>query len=288
MSYNPKSCNALQKPYYRPVEAAVRWCNLTGYEAQIMGALGDSHLPTIRQFPEWPCLAANTEKILYAIQNHELNHGREGRNVPDNEHVAPARLTVSHNDLKAWMAKHYPDQKPDFLFDETERKTHSAINSESFTALQADVQAANRRREQAEKQLCDFGKRYSEVEGERDSLKLRNEQVEQWLTEFDDRWKEREAEHTTELDALKQALQESPAKKPDYMNSEHPHFSTELCDAVTAWSVTVKKEPDPSMFKALAKAWLVNAGHEGNALDRLSTVVNSDEGKRGGVPKKDP
>ena len=91
-----------------------------------------------------------------------------------------------------------------------------------------------------------------------------------------------------ERDALKLALQESPAKKPDYMNSEHPHFSTELCDAVTAWSVTAKKDPESSRFKTIAKAWLSQADYEGNALDRLSTVVNSDEGKRGGVPKKDP
>lgn len=287
MSYNPKSCNALQKPYYRPVEAAIRWCNLTNYEAQIMGALGDSHLPTIRQFPEWPCLAANTEKILDAIRHREIPHGRDGATVAESDHVAAARLTVRHNDLKAWMSKHFPDQKPDFLFDETEQKTHAAINTESFTALQADVQAVNQRRERAEKQLCDFGKRYAALEGEHDSLKLRNTQVEQWLTEFDAKWKEREKEHKSEIASLKQE-QETSSKKPDYMNSEHSHFSTELCDAVTAWSVTVKKDPDPSMFKALAKAWLVNAGHEGNALDRLSTVVNSDEGKRGGVPKKDP
>jgi hypothetical protein len=287
MSYNPKSCNALQKPYYRPVEAAIRWCNLTNYEAQIMGALGDSHLPTIRQFPEWPCLAANTEKILDAIRHREIPHGRDGATVADGDHVAAARLTVRHNDLKAWMSKHFPDQKPDFLFDETEQKTHAAINTESFTALQADVQAANRRREQAEKLLRDFGNRYAALEGEHESLKLRNTQVELWLSEFDAKWKEREEEHKAEIAALKQ-VQESSTKKPDYMNLDHPHFSEELCDAVRTWTDTVKRNPEPSRFKSFAKAFLTNAGYDGNALERLSTVVNSDEGKRGGVPKKDP
>jgi len=48
------------------------------------------------------------------------------------------------------MSKHYPDQKPAFLFDETERSTHNAINADSFRALQADRDAARARLEKAE------------------------------------------------------------------------------------------------------------------------------------------
>lgn len=285
MTYNPKSCNALQKPYYRPIEAAIRWCNLTSYEVQIMNALGTSHLPTIRQFPEWPCLAANTEKILDAIRHCEIPHGRDGATVADGDTVAAARLTVRHNDLKAWMSKHFPDQKPDFLFDETEQKTHAAINTETYTALEAALQAAKAQRKRVEDQLCDFGKRYAALEGEHESLKLRNTQVEGWLNDFSAKLAELEAER----DALKQSLQEPPPNKPDYMNLNHPHFSKELCDAVTAWSLTVKKDPEPQRFRTLAKAWLSDAGgYEGDALERLATVANSDKGKRGGVPKKDP
>lgn len=48
------------------------------------------------------------------------------------------------------MSKHYPDQKPAFLFDETERSTHNAINADSFRALQVDRDAARARLERAE------------------------------------------------------------------------------------------------------------------------------------------
>jgi hypothetical protein len=177
MAYNTKSCNALQKNYYRPVEAAIRWCGLIEHEVEIMNVLSGGYLPTIQQFPQWPCLTANSEKIFDAIRHHDIKHGRDGMTVGDGDHVAPARLTVRHSDLKEWMIKRHPDQKPDFLFDETEQKTHTAINTESFTSLQSDLQAAKNRAKAAEERLCDFGKAYADLEGERDSLKNIVEQM---------------------------------------------------------------------------------------------------------------
>ncbi len=149
--YNPKSCNALEKPFYRPVEAALRWCGLIGYEAEILAALhGGCDIPKTGQFPRWPCLQANTERILDGIMHGNIPHGRDGKTVPANEHVRGDRLTVRHTDLREWMAKYYPDQKPAFLFDEIERKTHAAFNADSFRALQADRDALKARIEKAE------------------------------------------------------------------------------------------------------------------------------------------
>jgi len=149
--YNAKSCNALEKPFYRPVEAALRWCGLIAHEAQILMHIGDDGIPKTGQFPQWPCLQANTEKILDAIMHGSIPHGRDGRTVAAGDHVAKARLTVRHTDLREWMAKHYPDQKPAFLFDEIERKTHAAINADSFRTLQADLEAARAEIEVARK-----------------------------------------------------------------------------------------------------------------------------------------
>jgi predicted nucleic acid-binding Zn-ribbon protein len=69
------------------------------------------------------------------------------------DHVAPERRTVSRQDLKEWIAKEFPSEKPDFLFDEIERKTHSAINAESFRALQADRDALQRQVESAKETI---------------------------------------------------------------------------------------------------------------------------------------
>lgn len=141
-TYDEKSCSVLEKPYYRPIEAALRWCNLTAHEVDILQITGVSLLPPAHAFPQWPCLRANAEKIIDAIQNSELTKGREGRTIAPGEPVSKEKITVRHTELKEWMAKHYPDQKPKFLFDDIERNTHAMFNAETFQALQAERDAA--------------------------------------------------------------------------------------------------------------------------------------------------
>jgi len=170
--YNPKSCNALEKPFYRPVEAALRWCGLIAYEAEILSALhGGCDIPKTGQFPRWPCLQANTERVLDAIMHGNIPHGRDGKTVADGDHVRGDRLTVRHTDLREWMAKYYPDQKPAFLFDEIERKTHSAINADAFQALQVDRDALKARIEKAEEWAKAIIAEKNALLGERDSLR---------------------------------------------------------------------------------------------------------------------
>ncbi len=176
--YNEKSCNALEKPFYRPVEAALRWCGLIGHESEILAALhGGCDIPKTGQFPRWPCLQANTERILDAIMHGNIPHGRDGKTVTDGDHVRADRLTVRHTDLREWMAKHYPDQKPAFLFDEVERKTHAAINADSFRALQADRDALKARIDKAEEWAKTIIAEKNALLGERDSLRAMVEKM---------------------------------------------------------------------------------------------------------------
>lgn len=169
--YNEKSCNALEKPYYSPVEAALRWCGLIEHEATILTQVGENRIPKLRQFPQWPCLQANTEKILDAILHKNIPHGRDGQTVVAGDQVAKARLTVRHTDLREWMTKYYPDQKPEFLFDEIERKTHAAINADSFLALQADLSATRAEIEKANELAAGIIEERDALLGERNSLR---------------------------------------------------------------------------------------------------------------------
>ena len=170
--YNTKSCNALQKPYYRSIEVALRWCDLIEHEALILQELERSgiHIPVAGQFPRWLCLRVNTEKIFDALAHGEIPCGRDGQTVNPDDHVAPARRTARHTDLRIWMAKHYPDQKPDFLFDEIERSAHAAINANPFRALQADVLAARADLAREEKRREKIAKERDSLLGQRDSL----------------------------------------------------------------------------------------------------------------------
>jgi hypothetical protein len=175
--YNPKSCNALEKPFYRPAEAALRWCGLIAHEAQILTRIGEDGIPKVGQFPQWPCLQANTEKILDAIMHGSIPYGRDGLTTRAGDHVAKARLTVRHSDLREWMAKHYPDQKPAFLFDEIERKAHAAINADAFRALQADRDALKVRIDSAEELAKTIIAKHNALIGELDSLRAKEEKM---------------------------------------------------------------------------------------------------------------
>ena len=141
--YNQKSCNALEKPFYRPVEAAIRWCGLIEHEAEILTALNGVMLPSVGQFPGWDCLRPNTEKIIDAINRGDIPHGREGKDVVHGTQVTPAKRTVRHLDLREWMRKHAPQsQWPAFLFDEIERSTHELCTVEAMQIMQAERDAA--------------------------------------------------------------------------------------------------------------------------------------------------
>lgn len=84
--------------------------------------------------------------------------------------ISKERLTVKHSELKAWMSTHYPDQKPAFLFDETERTTHKAINAASFTALQADRDALQVQLATATADLDTLRQSFAAISKERDTL----------------------------------------------------------------------------------------------------------------------
>ena len=50
-------------------------------------------------------------------------------------------LTIRHVDLRAWMIRFYPDQRPAFLFDAFERHLHPAISMEVVQAILMDREA---------------------------------------------------------------------------------------------------------------------------------------------------
>lgn len=129
--------NPHTKIFYRPIEAALRWCNLIRYETQIMRADWSSPGQLTALFPQWPGLHATTEKIYDAVRNGELPYGCLGISVPMGSYVEPFQLTIRHSDLHHWMRIYHPDQKPSFLF-ESGRHTDDKVSLGSFLALQAD------------------------------------------------------------------------------------------------------------------------------------------------------
>ena len=144
----PKSSSLADgaKTYYRPIEAAIRWSGLLRFERRILATLGQRPLPEATEFPRWPMLRLNTERIFDALAHGEMPYGKEGL-VRDTQGLTmdDLSLTVRHVDLKSWMAHYYPGEKPAFLFDEIERALHPAISLDTVGALLAEREAIKAR-----------------------------------------------------------------------------------------------------------------------------------------------
>lgn len=125
------------KLFYRPIEAALRWCNLMHHESEILKAAWSKPDNFIDLLAQWPSLQIAVEKIEDALRNGDLRYGCLGISVPTGTYVGPYQLTIRHSDFLTWMQVFYPDQRPAFLFGRS-RDTLETISLGTFLALQAD------------------------------------------------------------------------------------------------------------------------------------------------------
>jgi hypothetical protein len=162
--------NPHARTFYRPIDAALRWCNLIRYEAQIVQAAWSCPEKLAKLFPQWPGLHAATEKICDAVRHGELPYGCLGISVRKGSYVEPFQLTIRHSDLRNWMQVYYPDQKPSFLF-ESGRNAHENVSFGTFLALQADRDTLLRELHTLQHHLQDIMVDLRAVGLERDDLK---------------------------------------------------------------------------------------------------------------------
>ncbi len=128
-SMEDKNCNLLTKPYYYINEAAKYWCNINKKIAY----------DDITN----PCYKIRVQHIEFAINNGDLVHGRDGRKVDKDDHVALLRRTVSHKHLKEWITKEFPEEKPEFLYDaEIRSKLLDPTKSNEYISLKANHETA--------------------------------------------------------------------------------------------------------------------------------------------------
>jgi hypothetical protein len=149
----------LLKVHYRPIEAAIRWSGLLEHEREILSKLGARTAPMPDEFPAWPTLRLNTDRIYDGIINQELRWAINGRAAHEQPHIDRLDLTVRHIDLKTWMIRYYPEQRPRFLFAEAGRPDQQALAAMDVLQLllaerdSLRVKVDYRERELAELQL---------------------------------------------------------------------------------------------------------------------------------------
>lgn len=176
--YEPNNFNAVEKIFYRPIEAAIRWCGLIVHETQILESAWDNSDRLIDAFPQWPCLHASVGKILDAIRNQEIPYGALGVTVTPGTPVDLRLLTIRHTDLKRWLSHYHPDQRPSFLFSQYS-SDQEAIHYRSFLILQADRDALQLQLRAAEAKLQSLIGELKAAGLERENLRLLAENKQQ-------------------------------------------------------------------------------------------------------------
>ena len=136
------SCETVQSYYshYTVPQAAALWCKVPPADVKKIIKQATEVARGIYSHPSIPCLEPRCRAIHDAIDNDKLPCGRDGRgrSLDSEHHVAPERRTINRHDLKEWIAKEFPGDKPPFLFDDIERTTHSAISTDAYRALKSD------------------------------------------------------------------------------------------------------------------------------------------------------
>lgn len=172
--HNKNDCEHLRAyhAYYPVPAAAMLWCGVPPDEVQeeLNRISPHPHMRGVFTHPFIPCFEVRCRIIHDAIESRTLPASRENGKVTD-EHIAPERRHVSREHLRAWIAKEHPADKPAFLFDEIERKTHAAINADVFRTLQADRDAARAELEKAKAWAQKTVQELDAIRGERDSLR---------------------------------------------------------------------------------------------------------------------
>nr|WP_247733734.1 ATP-binding protein [Thauera aromatica] len=170
--WETESCEHVQSYYtiYPVKVAAALWCGIPAGEVQEHLDVATEVHRAVYRHPYIPCLEPRCRAIHEAIEKGALPVSREnGRAATD--HVAPERRHVTRQNLKEWIAREFPSDKPAFLFDEIERKTHAAINADAYRALQADCAAALSELEKAKARAADAIRKMDDMRGECDSLR---------------------------------------------------------------------------------------------------------------------
>lgn len=137
---SPNNFESTAKVFYRPIDVAIRWCNLMVHETAILNVTSYSPSTLATLFPHWPCLHITIEIILDAIVNHELPYGILGRTVAPGTPTDDNLVTIRHTDLKLWMTHHYPEQRPAFLFGPS-KENEQTMSIGTYLTLRADKDA---------------------------------------------------------------------------------------------------------------------------------------------------
>lgn len=131
------------KSTYRPIDAAILWCGLAAHQEEILQVALSPTGNLLKQFSQWPFLNVYVERIYDAIACGDLPATYLGHPVTPADRFDRAHLAIRYCDLRLWIERYYPDDKPAFLF--SKQIDHcQCVSLGAYLALKADLDAAER------------------------------------------------------------------------------------------------------------------------------------------------
>lgn len=178
------NCTSMKAHYavYSIPKAAALWCGvpedmLDTILSEVQPFSGTGFGRSIWTHPAVPCLEPRSRAIAEAIESGDLPHGREDAEPVQGDHVAYERRHFFGRDLKEWMEKAFPNEKPAFLFDDLERNTHPSISADAYRALKAEHDKLDKRLENAKVEFKKLKDEKNALESENKSLRAMVETV---------------------------------------------------------------------------------------------------------------
>lgn len=166
-----------EKTCYRPIEIAIRWCNLMDQEGQILALAANHTAFQQHNFGSWPCISHKLEMLWKALRRGEILSGPLDASVGSEQAFDPWSFSIPHLDLKYWFIQHRPSDKPGFLFTEAERRSPHNVSHDVFHELlhMFDVATIKLQHEQL---------RVGQLNAERVKLQKARHALDQELTEL--------------------------------------------------------------------------------------------------------
>lgn len=179
-SWTDDNCAAMRAHYtiYSIPHAAALWCGVDDDLIEQVLAEVTQVSPTgfgrsVWRHPDAPCVEPRSRAIAEAIEAGELPHGREdAQTLGEGDYAAYERRHIFGRDLKVWMEKAFPNEKPAFLFDDIEQNTHSSISADSYRSLKAERDSLKKRVDKAVEEFKSIRNEKAFIEAELKSLKV--------------------------------------------------------------------------------------------------------------------
>ena len=168
------NCSAIKAHFavFSVPQAAALWCGVP--EDALERIVGECEQVSKSGFersvwrhPYISCIEPRSRAIAEAMEKWDLIHGLEdGEPANPLAYVPYERRHCQGRDLKKWMERAFPGEKPEFLFSAHERASGSGISLEDYQTIQAKNAALELRLERAKSEYRKLLQKNAELDSE--------------------------------------------------------------------------------------------------------------------------